>query len=278
MVESAAQPVAIGRYEEWIWWYEPGRYYLHLEVHPDFRCQGIGSALYNHLIRQLAAEKPKGTIFMTKCREDQPATIRFLTHRGFQERGRELYSELDLTTFDPRHCAAADERMRQQGIKIVAYLELAATDPLCQRKCYEMQGESMRESLRDVPAGGERTRQSFKQYVQQNFENPAFIPAAFFVALDQGHYVGVSNLTNEDDDPTRLTTDYTGVIPSHRRRGIATALKLRCLQYAKTNHAKTIITSNDSTNPMYRLNMDLGFKPTPAELYFELRLPQGVEA
>jgi len=107
--------------------------------------------------------------------------------------------------------------------------------------------------------------------VQQIFENAAFIPEAFFVALDQGRYVGMSNLTNENDDPTRLATDYTGVLPSHRRRGIATALKLHCLEYAKANGVKMITTSNDSTNPMYQLNLELGFKPTPAALYFELR-------
>ncbi|MCB0110329.1 MAG: GNAT family N-acetyltransferase, partial [Caldilineaceae bacterium] len=209
LVESAGQPVAIGHYEEWIWWYEPGRYYVSLEVHPDFRNQGIGSALYDHLMRELATETPQGTIFMTKCREDQPATIRFLTQRGFAETGRELYSELDLTTFHPQRFAAVDERMAQQGITIVAYPELAATDPLCHRKCYALQGESMT----GMPAGGERTRQSFEQYVQQIFENAAFIPATFFVALDQGRYVGLSNLTNENDDPIRLTTDYTGVLP-----------------------------------------------------------------
>lgn len=274
LVESAGQTVASGSYSEWIWWYEPGRYYVNLEVHPDFRNQGIGGALYDHLMRELAAETPQGTIFMTKCREDQPETVRFLTYRGFQENGRELYSELDLSTFDPQRCDAADEWMRQQGITILAYPELAAMDPHVQRKCYAMQGESMT----GMPASGERTRQSFEQFVQQIFESAAFIPEAFFVALDQGRYVGLSNLTNENDDPTRLTTDYTGVIPSHRRRGIASALKLRCLHYAKTNGVQTMVTSNDATNPMYQLNRELGFQPMPAAIYFELQLPSAVEA
>jgi len=273
-VERAGQPVAIGHYEEWIWWYEPGRYYVSLEVHPDFRRQGIGSALYDHLMRELGAETPKGTIFMTKCREDQPATIHFLTQRGFRETGREFYSELDLTTVEPQRFAAVDERMRQQGITILTYPELAATDPQCHQKCYALHGESMT----GMPAGGERTRQSLEQFVQQIFENAAFIPEAFCVALDQGRYVGLSNLTNENDDPARLTTDYTGVIPSHRRRGIATALKLRCLQYAKAKGAQTIVTSNDATNPMYQLNIDLGFQPTPAAIYFERQLPPEVKA
>ncbi len=93
------------------------------------------------------------------------------------------------------------------------------------------------------------------------------------MALDQGRYVGVSALADEYEDRTRLATDYTGVIPSYRRRGIATALKLCCIHYAHTHGANTIRTGNDAANPMYQLNVGLGFKPVPSELLFELKLP-----
>lgn len=267
LVEMDGQAVASGSYAEWIWWYEPGRYALSVEVHPAFRKQGIGRALYDHLLGELAAEQPQGTIFMAKCREDQPESVRFITKQGFVQTGCELWSELDVTAFDPHRFAGVDEWMRQQGITILAYPELAAADPLCQRKCYAMQSESMT----GMPRVTTQANRSFEQYVQQIFEKSSFIPEAFFVALDQGRYVGLSNLTNENDDPTRLSTDYTGVVPSYRRRGIATALKLRCLQYAKAHGARTLVTGNDETNPMYQLNLTLGFKPTPAELFFEMR-------
>lgn len=267
LVELADQTVATGSYAEWIWWYEPGRYYLSLEVHPQFRRQGIGTTLYDHLQQQLAAEKPQGKIFMTTCRENQPETIRFLSKRGFQQTGSELWSELQVETFDPQQLLTSAEKMQQQGITILAYPQLA-DDPLCHRKCYELACESMKA----MPASGDRTQQTFEQYELQIFANAEFIPAAFFVALDQGRYVGLSHLKNEYDDPTRLATDYTGVLPAYRRRGIATALKLHCLHYAYTHGVKTIVTGNDATNPMYQLNQQLGFTPLPAELYFELRV------
>ena len=157
--------------------------------------------------------------------------------------------------------------MRQQGITILAYPELAAADPLCQRKCYAMQDESMT----GMPGVTTQTNRSFEQYVQQVFGNSAFIPEAFFIALHQGRYVGLSALSDEHEDRARLATDYTGVIPSYRRRGIATALKLCCIQYAKVHGARTIATGNDGTNPMYQLNTALGFKPGLSELFFELR-------
>lgn len=210
LVEVDGQAVASGSYAEWIWWYEPGRYVLGVEVDPAFRRQGIGTALYDHLMAALAAEEPKGTIFMCKCREDQSESVRFITKRGFAQTGRELCSELDVQTFDPQPFVAVDERMRQQGITILTYPELTAADPLWQRKCYEMQSESMT----GMPRVTTQNNRSFEQYVQQIFEKSSFIPEAFFVALDQGRYVGLSNLTNENDDPTRLSTDYTGVSPA----------------------------------------------------------------
>ncbi len=141
LVESAGQIVASGSYEEWIWWYEPGRYYVGLEVHPSFRQQGIGAALYDHMQQRLAAQDPKGSLFMTKCREDQTATIRFLTKRGFQQTGRELASELNVEAFDPQRLVTSTEQMRQQGIELVTYPELA-DDPLCHRQCYALACES----------------------------------------------------------------------------------------------------------------------------------------
>ena len=268
LVEIGDQAVAIGGYSEWIWWYEPGRYLVNLAVHPAFRQQGIGAALYDHLLTALAAEDPKGAIFMAKCREDQPESVRFLTQRGFVQTGREQLSELDVQTFDMELFATVTERMHEQGITILAYPELAAADPLCQRKCYDLKCESGNW----VPATSTGTHQTFAQYVQQIFENSVFIPEAFFVALDRGRYVGVSALCDEHEDRQRLATDYTGVIPSHRRRGIATALKLCCIQYAKAHGVSTITTGNDDANPMYQINVALGFKPVPSELLFELRL------
>jgi mycothiol synthase len=185
----------------------------------------------------------------------------------YHQTGLELFSELDVQAFDMQRFATVGERMRQQGITIAAYPELAAADPLCQRKCYEMQSESMV----GMPRVTTQANRSCEQYVQQVFGNSAFIPEAFFIALDQGRYVGISALCDDHEDRTRLATDYTGVIPSYRQRGIATGLKLCCIEYAKAHGARTITTGNDSTNPMYQLNVALGFKPTPAELLFEMR-------
>jgi GNAT superfamily N-acetyltransferase len=126
--------------------------------------------------------------------------------------------------------------------------------------------------MQDMPAGGTRTYQPFETFVRSVFEYPGFLPEIFFVAVDKGRYVGQSDLVDEKQDREHLGTGYTGVHPDYRRRGIATALKVRCIQAAKELGVKTISTGNDQTNPMYQLNLQLGFRPMPGELLFEMKI------
>ncbi|MCD4691179.1 GNAT family N-acetyltransferase, partial [bacterium] len=78
-------------------------------------------------------------------------------------------------------------------------------------------------------------------------------------------------------DPTKLHTGLTGTVRSHRRRGIATALKVAAIDLAKKRGVATIETDNEENNPMYALNVELGFEPQPAWLDFTKRL-RGTEA
>lgn len=77
-----------------------------------------------------------------------------------------------------------------------------------------------------------------------------------------------------DQTYRRLDTGLTGVIRSHRRRGIATALKLRTIDYAQQHGAMTIETSNEENNPMYQINLKLGFQPKPAWVSYRKSLTE----
>ena len=78
--------------------------------------------------------------------------------------------------------------------------------------------------------------------------------------------MGLSTLSKDLANPKRLWVGITGTLRSHRRKGIATALKLKTIQYAIDYGAEWIQTGNEENNPMYDLNVMLGFKPMPAWL------------
>jgi hypothetical protein len=85
------------------------------------------------------------------------------------------------------------------------------------------------------------------------------------MALDDSAYVGLSSLWGALSSD-RLYTGMTGVKRPYRRKGIATALKLRTIAYAQAHDIRFLMTSNNSENPMYQLNLRLGFQTYDVEI------------
>lgn len=59
------------------------------------------------------------------------------------------------------------------------------------------------------------------------------------------------------------------MVRTHRHQKIATALKVLAQQKVIEYGAKTIITDNEENNPMYQINLKLGFEPKPAWLSYQ---------
>ena len=87
---------------------------------------------------------------------------------------------------------------------------------------------------------------------------------AHFIAIVDGRFVGVTSLWRSLAEKDKLHTALTGVVRGLRRKGIATALKVRAVEFARDQEARVIRTENEENNPMYDLNVRLGFRPVPA--------------
>jgi len=74
-------------------------------------------------------------------------------------------------------------------------------------------------------------------------------------------------------EPRSLYQGLTGVLREYRGKGIAVALKLRVLDFARKNGFDSIRTFNASTNEgMLSINAKLGFKRDLAWITFEKNL------
>lgn len=273
VVEAVGRIVGVATYGEPAWSLRPGKYHVEAEVHPDYQRRGIGTALYAHIMQQLATRTPAPNFYTSETREDFTGGIRFLEARGFRRVMRSPSSALDVAGFDPSRYAGVVERVKARGIAIRTMQELSQSDPQWQHKLYELDWACTQdEPLPDAP-----TQRPFDEWAKRTFDSPTFLPEAGFVAVDCAHpdgdlYVGLSELNKSLSDPTRLNTGFTAVLASHRRRGIATALKLCAIEFARQYGAKTIRTGNEENNPMYQINLRLGFQPEPAFLSYEKRL------
>ncbi|HEY3100526.1 MAG TPA: GNAT family N-acetyltransferase [Methylomirabilota bacterium] len=102
--------------------------------------------------------------------------------------------------------------------------------------------------------------QPFEEWLAEEQRNS---PVAF-VALDGEEVVGYARLYSLPALSQRLENGFTGVRRSHRRRGIATALKHAQIAWAAAHGYTELVTSSVETNKAMRgVNERLGYMPLP---------------
>ena len=69
-------------------------------------------------------------------------------------------------------------------------------------------------------------------------------------------------------EPHKGWTGHLGVLREFRRQGIATALKIKAIEALLKKSVTEIRTDNEENNPMYKINVALGFKPVPFSLEY----------
>jgi len=258
--------VASGIYSHCSWSHVPGKYLVSIDVHPDHQNRGHGRQFYDFLMGELA--KGDANALVTWTRDDKPDYARFITKRGFEFAMRYAVSRLDVEALELSEFDWTPGKMKELGIEILCLTELAEVNPEWKRGWYDLGWEL----FQDVPSVDEVTRPTFERWCKR-FESPGYRMNMHWFACDGDQLVGYSGLWLSEADPEKIYTGLTGVVRSHRRKGIATALKVHGFSRAKEHGAKFIETDNEENNPMFDLNMRLGFRPVPA--WTEYRRPFG---
>ena len=224
----------------------PGQCHFQLNVVPEHRRQGIGSALYD--LAEVFAARRSAVLLYTSYFEtaDAPAAP-FLAMRGFVPLERFLPSALDLRAFDPKRFQNAISQLEAQGIRLATYAELGDS-PEHRRRLYALeQAARMTQPFREV---GPYIPEPFEKW-ERGFTGWDQSVLFLAVAAPDDEWAGVV---------TGLEWYFTGVHPDWRGRGIATALKVRCLTEAKQRGMAVMETENHEDNAaMLAINRKLGF-------------------
>lgn len=268
LAELGDRVVAAGAYDQWPDLYHPRKFWLDIAVLPEHHNQGIGGALYEHLMDALRAHDPIAV--RLSARENRPASIRFITKRDFCEEMRDWESKLALQSLDISPYTHIEAELNAQGITLHNLQELRETDPDWLRKLHAIESETDR----DAPAPDPVTEMDFDYYVKYILESPDFRPDLWYLAVHENAYIGTSALWARQSS-SELFTGLTGVKREYRRMGIATALKIKTLAHAKSLGVTCVRTWNSTRNrPMLSINERLGFIKEPAWITFVKELKE----
>jgi len=254
---GAKQIIAYGAVEQTI--YLP-RYRLLLLSDPQWLKRGAGDLLLDRLMADLR----EAQAITVSCRQyaSEREVVSLLESRGFAETARVLDLRLKVVDADVSALAPLSRRLGDEGISISTFAEERVRDPRCVEKLYEFTTLL----TQDDPARGPFVPPAYNaREALMWMEMKYVLPDAYFIAKRGDEYVGVSDVNLFEAVPGGLTQGFTGVKREYRRRGLATALKLFGIDYARSHGYEIVQTRNKPEQEAIRaLNEKLGF-----ELLFE---------
>jgi len=255
--ERTRQIIAYGAVEQTV--YLP-KYRLLLLSDPQWLNRGAGDLLLDRLMSDLVEAKA----ITVSCRQyaSETGLVELLKSRGFEEASRVLDLRFNVAAGDVASLLPVLKRIEEQGITIRTFAEERDREPRCVEKLYELTTLLSQ----DDPARGPLAPPAYDarealMWMQMSY----MLPDAYFIAKRGDEYVGVSDVSLFEAVPGALTQGFTGVKPPYRRRGLATALKLHEILYARAHGYQVIQSFNKPEQVAIRaLNEKLGF-----ELMFE---------
>ena len=230
-----------------------GYFYVWAGVNEDDRGKGYGKALRDALWSFL--KEQQATRLVSDAWDDDPRSLAFAERNGFSIDRHLFKSSLDLTTFDEAPFVSAIEKLVGEGIQFTS-LEEVGDDELHRRKYHELDERVSQ----DIP-GYDFHPMDFTEYCQRSFHADIYRPGGRLVAVDGDQWIGFATVRLVAANGN-AHNEMTGVRREYRGRGIALALKLLAIRFARSIGAHEITTSNDSLNaPMLAVNRKLGYKP-----------------
>jgi mycothiol synthase len=249
--------VGFGSYGQSSLDYHPQRFYINIEVPLDKQRQGIGSALYDHIMAALQPFDPR--VLRADTFANLPQGYDFIHKRGFNEVFRETPVHLDIEKFNPGPYTDLESSLFAKGIKIKTLREME-WDADRDHKLYDL----FWETFEDVPQEDSHIEKAeFTEWVRWGLNDPTILPDAYFIATFGESYIGMRELY-KDPDNNILLGGWLGVRRPYRGLGVGLAMQLRGIAYAREQGYPVLKTCTAIQNaPMQALFNKLGYARDP---------------
>jgi mycothiol synthase len=232
----------------------PDRTFTLITVLPGNRRSGVGTALYG-AVSAWAQGRGHDTL-RTRAREDDHDGLDYALKRRFAEVSRETGLVLDLRGLEPPSIAPPD------GVEIASLVDQSGA----KSQIYDIAVDA----FPDIPGSEDYIFGDRHEWLRQHFHAPTERPEATFVALAGDEAIGYAKLRVSPARPRCGVHGMTAVRRAWRGRGVAGALKRAQIGWALANGLERLETTNELRNePMQRVNLGLGYRPTPGTITLE---------
>ena len=237
-------------------------YGIYLIVGQEFRRQGIGSRLYDHLVTQAVEQNARS--LRARVRDTCDEGIRFATQRGFVEKKHSIEMRFDLTTWDNKRYEPVLNDLQAQRFLFTNMAELGDTQE-ARRKLFALNNNA---AATDPGSDGIAPWASFEEFENDVCNSYWYHPDGQIVAIDTltGEWAAMSAITVFEGADHAYNL-FTGTDVRYRGRKLAQAVKSLALRKALTYGVDTVRTSHNSENEaMIAIDTKLGYVRTPGTL------------
>lgn len=233
--------------------FDPATFWVTIEVDPEFHGQGIGRAVAAALEDE-AGHRHAHRLWAS-VRSDSPRAVRFFNQQGYVARRRKWTARLSVdSATSPSNRA---DTLEAAGVTFLTAADLDLDDPRVLNELSELNNATSADEPRLSPY----TPVTLDQFVLMDLKGPGCLLDAYFLARSGKRLVASSSVRRIIAEPDTLRQGWTGTLRPYRNRGIATELKRRVLEYARSRGFRFILTGNDSLNePMLAINRAFGFE------------------
>tara|TARA_A100001011_G_scaffold382532_1_gene452417 strand:- start:15282 stop:16244 length:963 start_codon:yes stop_codon:yes gene_type:complete len=238
-----------------------------LNIDPKHNTQQSQEILYNRMIKEIKQFKSNKILTHIYDHPNYNLVKQFLINNQFKLVQINREYSCDITKIDVKKYQPLIKKLETQGIKFYDSKEEMTEFPNHYKKLEELDWKYSQDF--PIPDGIEHTRSPFEHYmklINDYYEN---CYGVHIVAVMNKKYIGSTDLeVYHKAEPYKAWTEGLGVLKEFRRKGIATALKIKAIEKLLKKGVKEVRTDNEENNPMYKINVALGFKSVPSSLEY----------
>ena len=238
-----------------------------LNIDPNHNTQKYQEALYSRMLEEIKSFNSNKMLTGIYDHPNYSLIKQFLIDNQFKLAQTNREYSCDITKVDLKKYQPLIKKLESEGIKFYDSKEEMTKFPNHYKKLEELEWAYSQDF--PIPDGVEHTRPPFDHYmkiINDYYEN---CYGADIVAVINGKYIASTNLEiYHKTEPHKAWTGELGVLKEFRRRGIATALKIKAIEKLLKKGVTEVRTDNEENNPMYKINVALGFEPVPFSLEY----------